>query len=1124
MNLALPVYVEEHKVPGQPAPQFLLRPLFFTAPHESGPVLSTVLAKLAREIRKRLDALADAPRHDELIPWTFAPDLAQTPVKFTLQLRRQTAECRLLVVSFEAFDRRIGFIPALGDLFFEINRGQNVTTRAREVITEHFRQIEKDEGDDFVLPRRLATPTRAFVTTLQLDIHPRPRLKSADRDGFMALLSHEKLDGRQELQKVGRCLDWFYPDQLERAVLREREVEELLALLGPGDRRPVLLLGPRRCGKTTIIHETVFRRVEERKQPHVIDRNLWLLSPARLISGMSYVGQWEGRLLAILAEARDRQHVLYFDDVLGLFLAGRSADSDLSVAAVMRAWVERRDFRMLAEMTPDAFRILKEKDRAFADLFHILPIRETDHSQTRRVLIHSVRRLETVHKCRFTADVIPTVLDLTTRYVRDQAMPGKAAGLVAQLALKFREQDITRFTTMAEFAARSGLAVSFLDHASRLERQSVVSALSRELIGQPSAVEALADVVTIAKARLNDPARPLGAFLFLGPTGVGKTQAAKVIANYLFGHQNTKMEAGGWKMEKGAAPSSTLHSPSSSSSPPLLRFDMNEFLDASAAARLVGTFHQPEGLLTSAVRRQPWCVLLLDEIEKAHPAVFDILLQVLGEGRLTDALGRTADFTNALIIMTSNLGAREAGATFGLKPRNASADDTYLHAAERFFRPEFFNRIDRVVPFSPLSRENIADIANQLIAALFQREGLVHRRCVLDVDAAAMNRLIDQGYHPDLGARALKRAIERQLTHPIATRLAAMAPDAPTLVSIFPAKEGITAHVQAMTHAPRRATELSSLNLADPEPLLESVDAFLNRIETSNQGGASTTLSADKLGAADFCYLALREQVGRIDRMVQSFDQALKRPANRLARSAPRKPRRLKRLPADQPLDPSLLHGQLAHLAAKANSLLDHPQENLLEILLECGLLNAMTPAPDDPSVCDRVLVLLRPLTSRTHPLLDQLRDLYLKLMGMQYGFVTAALPSPDPCCQVLLMELPGISRIMRHEAGTHLLYPGDQNVLPVQVVVRGLSTEEDATTVAARLIEQRNQWRAAVAAGQAPTDADPAPLAPILRIYDPASSTLDVRTGLVCPHFPSPDELRRMILELLPPVIGGAN
>src|SRR5262249_45537500 len=186
------------------------------------------------------------------------------------------------------------------------------------------------------------------------------------------------------------------------------------------------------------------------------------------------------------------------------------------------------------------------------------------------------------------------------------------------------------------------------------------------------------DVLAIAKARLNDPDRPLASFLFLGPTGVGKTQCARAVARYLFKDADH-----------------------------LVRFDMNEFPQPGSAARLAGTFDNPEGLLTAAVRRRPFAVVLLDEIEKAHPEVLDLLLQVLGEGRLTDALGRTVDFTNTLIVMTSNLGVREAQAGMGFRPGEHHDPEAYERAAQRFFRPEFFNRLDRVVPFDRLGREEV---------------------------------------------------------------------------------------------------------------------------------------------------------------------------------------------------------------------------------------------------------------------------------------------------------------------------------------------------------------------------------------------------------------------------------
>lgn len=1098
MNLAIPVYIEEHKVPQDPVPQFRLRPVFFGAPFKLSRQLSSGMTKLAQAVRHELDSLAVLPRQEKLIPWTFSPQMSEQNVNFSLQLRRQTAECRFLVLSFEAFDRRVAFAPALPDLFFEVLRGQDVAARAREVITEHFRQLEKEEGDDFALPPQLASCSRAWVTTLELDVHPNPSLDPPNLSNLMAILSQQKPDGRAELMKVGRCLDWLYPDELQRVVLRDAEVQELTRLLGDRDRRPVLLLGPRKVGKTALVHEAVFQRVEQRQGPtqgtHVAERNVWLLSPPRLISGMSYVGQWEGRLLSILDEAAKRGHVLYFDDVLGLYQAGQSADSDLSVAAVMRPWVERRDFRLLAEMTPEAFRILREKDRGFADLLHILPVREPEEPQSRRILIHAIRRLEDRHRCRFDVEALPAVMDLEQRYVRDQSMPGKAAALLEQLAQKFREHEIDRPTVLAEFAARSGLSIAFLERAVRLSRSDIVQSLATKIVGQNAALEAMADIVTIAKARLNDPARPLGTFLFLGPTGVGKTVAAKALAQYLYGDEAR-----------------------------LLRFDMNEFIDAASVSRLIGTFAQPDGLLTSAVRRQPYCVLLLDEIEKADPGVFDLLLQVLGEGRLTDALGRTSDFTSAVVIMTSNLGTREAAISFGLRPAQSSRHDTFIETARAFFRPEFFNRIDRIVPFESLGREQVAAIADHLIADLFRGEGLIHRRCVLDIHPAAMARIVEQGYHPQLGARALKRAIERQLTAPIAAQLSALAPEAPMVISIYPSGDGIAPNVQPLTNAAPIQGRPADRDAADIEAALQRVEVFVNDIEAQSASDQSapppaSRVSTDALSSAHFRYFAVREQIQRIDRLIQQIDQSIRRPANVMRRTPRIKaPRRIHLAggTADgvAALPPARdIHARLADLLENAKPLGDAPADRLAALYHECALLQAM--AGDG---ANRVLLHFRPLGAFDPSVALQLREHYAQLFFQSLGFVATRLVIENREMDSLLLEMPGIARILNAEEGTHLLYPPNENVLPLQMSVIPLAEGEDAATVLKAHNAARQHWRNQVAAGVALPQSDPHPLGPVVRVYDPAVATLDLRTALLCPNLATADDLRRFILAALP-------
>jgi hypothetical protein len=547
---------------------------------------------------------------------------------------------------------------------------------------------------------------------------------------------------------------------------------------------------------------------------------------------------------------------------------------------------------------------------------------------------------------------------------------------------------------------------------------------------------------------------------------------------------------------------------------------MNEYLDAASLARLTGTFAQPDGLLTSAVRRQPYCVLLLDEIEKAHPAVFDLLLQVLGEGRLTDSLGRTSDFTNAIVIMTSNLGTREAATSFGLRPTGASRHEAFLDAAQRFFRPEFFNRIDRLVPFDPLDRSQVVAIADRLIADLFRREGLVHRRCVLDVHPAAMNRIVDQGYHPELGARALKRAVERQLTAPIAARLAALTPDAPTVVSIYPSGDGIAPHVQALINVEPTALRPAE-DFADANALLDRVEDYVNQVEilATDADSDSVRVSTDALSPAHFQYFAVREQIQRIDRLIKQIEQSSYQPPN-ITRRTPRvrQPRRVRVLQdSAQDYDALLrggsLHAQLNTLLERAILIGAEPADRLTELLQECALLGAMAGTQSS-----RLLLWLRPLGGRPTTFTTALADDYANLFTRQHGFVATRieLSADDPCIWILI-EMPGAAAILSGETGTHLFHPPHENVLPLQIIGFPLSQDDEAAATARSHATARERWRARVAAGDASPDSDPHPLAPVVRVYDPAAATLDLRTRLMSPNLPSGDDLRRFVLAALP-------
>lgn len=867
MNITVPIYVEEQ------APQATgvtharpvsLRPLFFDQPREQDESLQRATARLARELRRELTLLARAARHEEFAAYSFYPPLEDRILKLTLEIGNRRFQVRHLFVILPAFGRRFAWTPSVPEVWFELTRGETLEERAREALSEHYRLLERQHGSEAIRPDAATIGGKAWLTSLEVSIDV-PSVYTPPVENIFAILGGgETPDGAAELERVGRSLGALYPDELERATNREEEVAEVTRLLGASDKRPVLLVGKRLVGKTAIIHEYVRRRMERRRSSettmHIGARggvadlagDVWLIAPQRLISGMSYVGQWEGRLLAILKEAERKRHTLYFDDLIGLFYAGHSSASNLSVAHVLKPYIERRDVRVVAEATHEALRVLQELDRSFADLFQIVPIKEPTEAENLRTLLGYRRALEQQHRCRFHAEVLPTAIDLTRRYAADAAFPGKAAALLQTLATKHKEQDITREDALTEFSAKSGLSIRFLDDRAQLNHAEVIETLSREVVGQRAAVAACADAVTIAKARLNDPGRPIASFLFLGPTGVGKTQCAKSLAKYLFGDSER-----------------------------ILRFDMNEFASQYSVARLTGTFDAPEGLLTSAVRREPFAVVLFDEIEKAHPAVFDLLLGVMGDARLTDARGQTVDFTNTIIILTSNLGAREAASELGFRQTNRSDASIYRQAAEKFFKPEFFNRLTRVVPFERLRREDVRGIARRLIEGVLNRDGLVRRGVKLIIEADALNLLVEAGYHPQLGARALKRTLERQVTAPIAAELSATTPDQPLIISLRAHQESIAVEVHRIKIIGQDAAPLMQVPLADADELLDRVEDALARIEE----GAAEMHSPGEIiiggsgvnVAAQLQHFLIREQARRVSRMLGRADERLSR-------------------------------------------------------------------------------------------------------------------------------------------------------------------------------------------------------------------------------------------------------
>ena len=1087
MNISVPVYIQEdhsrHTDFGK-SRRLSIRPLFFSAPVEQDESLQRATARLARELRKEFRRLANEARHEELAAYTFNPELEEKVLEFPLEWAKRRFNVRHLFVIVPAFGRRFAWTPSVPQVWIEVGRGETLRDRAQEVFTEHYRALERRLGVEAVQPEGQSVSGRAWLSTVEITIDI-PKLYTSPADTFLALLgSIQPVDGAEELERVGRSLHALYPDDLAHAIHRDEEVDELTELAGANDLRPVLVVGKRLVGKTAVIHEFVRRRLDRRRlserTTHVGQRGsiadlageVWLISPQRLISGMSYLGQWEARLLAILKEAKRKRHTLYFDDLVGLFYSGRTSVSQLSVAYVLKPYIERRDVRVLAEVTPEELRVLQELDRSFVDLFEILRIDEPNEDETIRTLLGVRRALERQHGSRFHAEVLPAVVDLTRRYVSDAAFPGKAASLLQVLASKRKDADIAREDALQEFSARSGLSVLFLDDRTQLDHTDVVAPLAREVIGQKAAVEACADAVTIAKARLNDADRPIASFLFLGPTGVGKTQCARSLANYLFGNH-----------EK------------------ILRFDMNEFGSYYSVARLAGTFDEPEGLLTSAVRREPFAVVLFDEIEKAHPAVFDLLLGVMGDARLTDARGQLVDFSNTIIILTSNLGAREAAGELGFRQTNQSDASVYRQAAERFFKPEFFNRLTRVVPFERLRRDDVRSIARHLIENVFRRDGLINRGVKLIVEESALNLLVEAGYHPQLGARALKRVLERQVTVPIAAQLSATTPNQPLVIFLRAADGKIAVDVNALTIVGDNAAPLITLPLSNSAKVLDHVEDVLDRIEHDTEAlkhrgevliGNSKSDVRSQLQNFQF-----RDQMRRVERMLDRADHRRERQSSGVRRkatgSSPAAKRQLAKIQFDS-FDDQMLGQDLQTLLLelKLTSVLfgDDFEDYLQDLIRETSLLDLMAAnLRSDESTY--TLLTIYYFDERGHQASKRLRELYQTLFEREFGSQPIKCKQPAKA-ETLLFEGPLAAQLALLESGTHLFVSSSEGNIPIVVSACQVSGPDQLPEV------------------------DKLELQPIIRIYSGFDSVLDLRSRLLAKGKLGSAELRAFVLSAL--------
>jgi len=593
--------------------------------------------------------------------------------------------------------------------------------------------------------------------------------RSEEEDPFAMFGGSSHQDNFWALKEIGISMSAQLSEgRFRRTYRRDEIVEDILQTLAATRNNSVLLMGQSETGKTAIVHE-VIRRIQRGDCPEALqDREVWLLSPDRIIAGAQFIGTWEERINNIVDECRKKQHILYVEDLPGLLEVGRWSKSDANVGLALRPHLASGEVVILGEGTPDRVTMGDNLGPGFMNAFRRLEVPPMPEEEALAVLSNVARDLERELNVRIKPDANSIAVQLTRRFSPYRAFPGKAIRLVEEAATSaarerpqrrdtggaiFRRQTVVdRQSVLLTFARVSGMPEFIVNDAASMDISAVEKYFTDRILGQTDAVTSVVNLIATVKAGLNDPEKPMGTFFFIGPTGVGKTQMAKTLATFLFGDPNR-----------------------------LVRFDMSEYRDFDGIARLIGAYGR-EGELTKRVREQPFSVVLLDEFEKAEPRIYDIFLQVLGEGRLTDSNGKTTYFNNSIIIMTSNLGADAKSfngwgfSRGGEVQQSAEVDEAlrqhYRKQVEDYFRPEFVNRIDDIVIFGQLDPAALRSIATRELGEILLRDGITRRNLLVEIEDAVIDRVLQEGYSPLYGARPLKRAIERLVVSPMARELA----------------------------------------------------------------------------------------------------------------------------------------------------------------------------------------------------------------------------------------------------------------------------------------------------------------------------------------------------------------
>ena len=674
--------------------------------------------------------------------------------------------------------------------------------------------------------------------------------------------------------------------KLDPVIGRAGEIERVMQVLSRRQKNNPLLIGEPGVGKTAVV-EGLAQLIVANQVPDLLrNKRLFTLDVSALVAGSKYRGEFEDRLKKCIKEVQDAGDIILFIDEMHTLIGAGSAEGSIDAAAILKPPLSRGEIQVIGATTIDEYRKHLEKDSALERRFQPITVGEPNEEQAIRILGGLRDRYEAHHQVHFTDEALQAAVEMSDRYIQDRFLPDKAIDVIDEAGARMRIRNMTLpkelrdlddklrevrskkdkaigaqdFETAAELRDKesklkvereqaekkweedtskqvsqvtvkdiadvvsmtTGVPVSNLTEAETEKLLRMEGVLHERVIGQDEAVTALSKAIRRSRAGLKDPKRPAGSFIFLGPSGVGKTELSKALAEFLFNSEDA-----------------------------LLSFDMSEYMEKHSVSRLVGSppgyvGFDEGGQLTKAVRQKPYSVVLFDEIEKAHPDVFNILLQILEEGRLTDAQGRTVDFRNTVIIMTSNVGAREIAHT---TPLGFSGNDhaglsdkeiksRVMAEMKKLFRPEFLNRIDEIIVFKSLTDEQIAQIVELMVADL--RERMIAQNMSINLTPAATKLIAKEGTDTTFGARPLRRAIQRLLEDPLSEQILEGKWQSGSIVDVDVDESGENLEFKqgsGVVPAPRKRDSIAR----DAELLLTNYDLGHAGLPSAGSGGGTAS-------------------------------------------------------------------------------------------------------------------------------------------------------------------------------------------------------------------------------------------------------------------------------------------